>query len=72
MFSRFQAIKTGIRIYKTSDPENHVFRDVFFRFLAPFWEAFWRQNLKKGSPKSDEKMDAFWESIRGASGGADA
>ena len=42
-----------------------TFWDGFFKFLAPFWEAFWRQNLKKGSPKSDEKVDAFLGGVLG-------
>jgi hypothetical protein len=43
--------------------------DDFLRFLAPFWEAFGRQNIKKGSQKSDKKVDAIFGISSGGSGG---
>ena len=69
MFSRFQAIKTGIKIYKKTDPEIMRFGMFFLGFWLHLWRLFGDKISKKGSPKSDEKMDAFWESILGASGG---
>ena len=44
---------------------------IFLGFWLDFGRLFGGKILKKGPPKSDEKMDAFWESIFGANGGAD-
>ena len=42
---------------------------TFLGFGLDFGRLVGGKILKKGSPQSDEKADAFWESIFGASGG---
>ena len=61
MFSRFQAI--GMHIKENRIRKRKAFFDDCLRFLAPFWEAFGRQNLEKRLSDIRRTMDAFWEAI---------
>ena len=70
MFSRFQAIKIGIKIYTgvtNRIQKRNAFWDDFLRFLAPFIGAFWEaKSLIKAVGNQMTKMDVFWEAFWGS------
>ncbi len=56
MFSRFQAIKIGIKIYKKTDPEKDcvlgLLFEVFGSILGGFWEATSRKKALRNQIKN--------------------